>query len=133
MTIIEKRAQYVDRVHAIHSKIEQESMMYRNELEAKLYADVERHKAELEDNYASEVHQLQEKIKVLDEIIAEDDVVSPAEPVTVQTELVKNDQPTAAQHPILSILSQDIKEASDVVKSVADRPGMAHIDIPSRI
>lgn len=128
MTIIEKRAQYVDRVHAIHNKIEQESMMYRNELEAKLYADVERHKAELEDNYASEVHQLQEKIKVLDEIIAEDEPVEATEPEVVQPE-----KPVEYENPILAVISKNIKEASDVVKSVADRPGMAHIDIPSRL
>ena len=128
MTIIEKRAQYVEKVREIHAKIEQESMMYRNELEAKLYADVEKHKAELEDKYASEVHSLQERINVLDEIIAEDEPVSPA-----SVEVVQAETPAEPQSPILTVLSQDIKAASDVVKSVADRPGMAHIDIPSRI
>lgn len=131
MTIIEKRAQYVEKVREIHDKIENESMMYRNELEAKLYEQVEQHKAELQQKYAPEVHALQERINVLDEIIAEDDFVSPAEPEVVQVEQPM--EKAEPQNPILAVLSQDIKEASDAVKSVADRPGMAHIDIPSRI
>lgn len=126
LTVMEIRKQYADKISAISENVNNNIAAFRavlmQDVEAKCQAYEETERAAAQD----EIDVIDAKIKVLDDILVEFGVKHINEQTTVVVEETPKEESDACQNPLLSQIS------SAMATKIPDRPGMAHITVPTR-
>lgn len=126
LTVMEIRRQYADKLSAISENVDNNVAAFRatlmQDVEAKCQAYEETEKTAAKD----EIDAINAKIKVLDDILAEFGIKHLDEQTSAVVEEIPKEEVDADQNPLLSQIS------SAMATKIPDRPGMAHITVPTR-
>lgn len=126
LTVMEIRQQYADKLSTISENIDKNVAAFRavlmQDVEAKCQAYEETERATAKD----EIEMIDAKIKVLDDILAEFGIKCANEQIPAVNEETPKEESDTRQNSLLSQLS------SAMATKIPDRPGMAHITVPTR-
>ena len=144
-TLLEKRAQYVNKILNAKNEIDAQVKEFDTQLTAEKNAKVEALRQELETKYTQEIDTYKRRIDVLDEMIKEE--MPEAETITTlintnvvedKVDVIEVDKTVPeTKHAKDAIIATEIKpevvDVDDAQVQVQERPGLMEINVPSRL
>ena len=132
-TLLEKRAQYVNKILNAKNEIDTQVKEFDTQLTAEKNAKVEALRQELEAKYTQEIDTYKRRIDVLDEMIKEE--MPEAETITtlINTDVVKDKVDVIEVDKTVSEIKPEVVDVDDAQVQVQERPGLMEINVPTRL
>lgn len=129
MTLLEKRTMYANKIDELNKDVANKTDAYLTKLYNDAAVKAEMYRAQLAEQVKADIEKCQKYVAVLDEMLADEDVVAVAQP-TVQT-VVEPVAPVVVEEPVVDVQAE-LHRATEAFDHAAGRPGMAGIEFPKR-